>query len=312
MAAIYTSMEQLIGKTPLLELVRMEKAYGLKARLLAKLEGQNPGGSVKDRTAQAMVDAAEESGCLRPGSVIIEPTSGNTGIGLAAVAAVRGYRTIIVMPENMSEERKRMMTAYGAELVLTDAAGGMAGAIAAAEKLAAETPGGFIPGQFTNPANPGVHRRTTGPEIFEDTDGEVDWFIAGVGTGGTLSGVGEYLKSRKPDIRVAAVEPASSPVLSGGSAGPHRIQGIGAGFVPGILNTEIYDEVIRVADEDAFTVGREIARREGILTGISAGAAVWAAIGIARRPESTGKTLVVLLPDTGSRYLSTPLFAGTT
>lgn len=309
MSNIYTSADQLIGKTPLLELTHIEKAYHLKARILAKLEYFNPGGSVKDRVAKEMINDAERSGKLKPGSVIIEPTSGNTGIGLAAVAAARGYRIIIVMPETMSVERRQLMKAYGAELVLTEGAKGMSGAIQKAEELAAVTPGSFIPGQFVNPANPKAHRESTGPEIYEDTDGKVDIFVAGVGTGGTVTGVGEYLKSRNPAVRVVAVEPASSPVLSSGQAGPHKIQGIGAGFVPDVLNTDIYDEVIPVSDEDAFAAGRLIGRSEGVLVGISSGAAAFAAIELARRPENEGKTIVVLLPDTGDRYLSTPLFA---
>ncbi len=309
MARIYTSADQLIGKTPLLELTHLEKTYGLSARLLAKIEYLNPAGSVKDRIAKAMIDDAEERGLLKAGSVIIEPTSGNTGIGLASVAAARGYRIIIVMPETMSVERRQLMKAYGAELVLTDGAKGMKGAIEKAEELSAEIPGSFVPGQFVNHANPAVHRRTTGPEIYEDTDGQVDIFVAGVGTGGTITGVGEYLKSRNPDIRVVAVEPAASAVLSGGSAGSHKIQGIGAGFVPEVLNTKIYDEVIGVTNQDAFETGRQIGRLEGVLVGISSGAAAWAAIEMARRPENRGKTIVTLLPDTGDRYLSTPLFA---
>ncbi len=305
---IYTSADQLIGKTPLLELTHIEKALHLKAKIVAKLEYFNPAGSVKDRIAKEMIDEAEASGKLTPSSVIIEPTSGNTGIGLASVAAARGYRIIITMPETMSVERRQLMKAYGAELVLTDGAKGMKGAIAKAEELAAEIPGGFIPGQFVNPANPKAHRENTGPEIYEDSDGKVDIFVAGVGTGGTITGVGEYLKSRNPDIRVVAVEPASSAVLSSGIAGSHKIQGIGAGFVPEVLNTKIYDEVIPVSDEDAFSTGREIGKKEGILVGISSGAAVFAAIQLARRPENAGKTIVVLLPDTGDRYLSTPQF----
>ena len=305
---IYTSADQLIGKTPLLELTHIEKALHLKAKIVAKLEYFNPAGSVKDRIAKEMIDEAEASGKLTPSSVIIEPTSGNTGIGLASVAAARGYRIIITMPETMSVERRQLMKAYGAELVLTDGAKGMKGAIAKAEELAAEIPGGFIPGQFVNPANPEAHRENTGPEIYEDSDGKVDIFVAGVGTGGTITGVGEYLKSRNPDIRVVAVEPASSAVLSSGTAGSHKIQGIGAGFVPEVLNTKIYDEVIPVSDEDAFSTGREIGKKEGILVGISSGAAVFAAIQLARRPENAGKTIVVLLPDTGDRYLSTPQF----
>ncbi len=309
MSNIYTSVDQLIGKTPLLELTQIEKEYGLKARILAKLEYLNPAGSVKDRVAKAMIDDAEASGKLKPGSVIIEPTSGNTGIGLAAVAAARGYRVIIVMPDTMSIERRQLMKAYGAELVLTEGAKGMAGAIRKAEELAAKTPGSLIPGQFVNPSNPKAHMETTGPEIFADTDGDIDLFVAGVGTGGTITGVGRYLKSRKPDVRVIAVEPADSPVLSGGAAGPHPIQGIGAGFVPDVLDTDVYDEVIPVTGAQAFEAGRLIGRREGILIGISSGAALWAAIETARRPENEGKTIVVLLPDTGDRYLSTPMFA---
>lgn len=309
MSNIYTSVDQLIGRTPLLELTRIEEAYHLKARILAKLEYLNPAGSVKDRVAKMMIEEAERTGRLGPGSVIIEPTSGNTGIGLAAVAAARGYRIIIVMPETMSVERRQLMKAYGAELVLTEGAGGMKGAIAKAEELAAEIPGSFLPGQFVNPANPKAHRTGTGPEIYEDTDGEVDIFVAGAGTGGTITGVGEYLKSKKPSVRIVAVEPASSAVLSGGEAGPHKIQGIGAGFVPEVLNTAIYDEVMPVSDEDAFAAGRLVGRREGVLVGISSGAAVFAAVEQAKRPENEGKTIVVLLPDTGDRYLSTPLFA---
>lgn len=305
---IYSSAAELVGKTPLLELTRLEKEHGLEATLLAKLEYFNPAGSVKDRIAKAMIEDAEASGALRPGAVIIEPTSGNTGIGLAAIAAAKGYRLMITMPETMSVERRRLMQAYGAELVLTEGAKGMKGAIARAEELAREIPGSFIPGQFRNPANPQIHRKTTGPEIWADTDGRVDVFVAGVGTGGTITGVGEYLKERNPAIRIAAVEPADSPVLSGGAPGPHKIQGIGAGFVPEVLNTAIYDEVIQVGSEEAFAAGREIARREGILVGISSGAALRAAIEIAKRPQSRGKTIVVLLPDTGDRYLSTPLF----
>lgn len=309
MSNIYTSADQLIGKTPLLELTHMEKEQRLEARILAKLEYFNPGGSVKDRVALAMIEDAERRGVLKPGSVIIEPTSGNTGIGLASVAAARGYRIIIVMPETMSVERRQLMKAYGAELVLTDGAQGMKGAIAKANELAAQIPDSFVAGQFVNPANPAVHRATTGPEIWEDTDGDVDIFVAGVGTGGTITGVGEYLKEKCPKVRVVAVEPATSPVLSAGHAGAHKIQGIGAGFVPEVLNTEIYDEVIPVSDEDAFATGRLIGRKEGVLVGISSGAAVWAAIELAKRPENKGKTIVVLLPDTGDRYLSTPLFA---
>lgn len=309
MSNIYTSADQLIGKTPLLELSHIEQTLGLKARILAKLEYLNPAGSVKDRIAKAMIDEAEASGKLTAGSVIIEPTSGNTGIGLAAVAAARGYRIIIVMPETMSVERRKLMKAYGAELVLTDGTKGMKGAIAKAKELAEEIPNSFIPGQFTNPANPQAHRKTTGPEIYEDTDGTVDLFVAGVGTGGTITGVGEYLKSRKPEIKVVAVEPAASAVLSTGIAGAHKIQGIGAGFVPDVLNTQIYDEIIPVENETAFATGKLIGTSEGILVGISSGAAVWAAIELAKRPENEGKNIVVLLPDTGDRYLSTPLFA---
>ncbi|MDY4887318.1 MAG: cysteine synthase A [Eubacteriales bacterium] len=309
MSNIYKTADQLIGKTPLLELTHIEEEYGLEARILAKLEYFNPAGSVKDRIAKAMIDDAEARGLLRKGSVIIEPTSGNTGIGLASVAAARGYRIIIVMPETMSVERRQIMKAYGAELVLTEGAKGMKGAIAKANELAAVIPGSFVPGQFVNPANPAAHRATTGPEIFEDTDGEVDYFVAGVGTGGTISGVGEYLKSKKPSVKVVAVEPESSAVLSTGVAGPHKIQGIGAGFVPDVLNTKIYDEIIPVKNEDAFATGKLIGRKEGVLVGISSGAATWAAIELARRPENKGKTIVVLLPDTGDRYLSTPLFA---
>ena len=309
MANIYTSADQLIGKTPLLELTHIEQALGLKARILAKLEYFNPAGSVKDRIAKAMIDEAEASGKLTAGSVIIEPTSGNTGIGLAAVTAARGYRIIIVMPETMSVERRQLMKAYGAELVLTEGAKGMKGAIAKAEELAKEIPNSFIPGQFINPANPKAHEETTGPEIFSDTDGAVDIFVAGVGTGGTVTGVGRYLKAQKPAVQVVAVEPKSSAVLSTGVAGTHKIQGIGAGFVPDVLDTQIYDEVIPVTDEDAFTTGKLIGQKEGVLTGISSGAAVWAAIELAKRPENEGKTIGVLLPDTGDRYLSTPLFA---
>ena len=309
MSRIFTSDDQLIGKTPLLELTHIEKAYDLKARVLAKLEYFNPAGSVKDRIAKAMIDEAEASGKLAPGSVIIEPTSGNTGIGLAAVAAARGYRIIIVMPETMSVERRQLMKAYGAELVLTEGAKGMKGAIAKAEELAGEIENSFIPGQFVNPANPAAHRSATGPEIYEDTDGEVDIFVAGVGTGGTVTGVGEYLKAQKPGVKIVAVEPQSSAVLSTGVPGAHKIQGIGAGFVPAVLNTEIYDEIIPVSNEDAFATGKLIGKKEGVLVGISSGAAAWAAIELARREENAGKTIVVLLPDTGDRYLSTPLFA---
>ena len=306
--SIYKKITDLIGNTPLLELENLEKKFGLEAKLVAKLEYFNPAGSVKDRIAKAMVDDAEEKGLLKPGSVIIEPTSGNTGIGLASVAASRGYRLIITMPETMSIERRNLMKAYGAELVLTDGAKGMKGAIEKANELAAEIPGSFIPSQFTNPANPAIHERTTGVEIWNDTDGKVDIFVAGVGTGGTVSGTGVYLKSQNPDIKVVAVEPDSSPVLSEGKAGPHKIQGIGAGFIPETLNTDIYDEVIRVVNEDAFEIGRTIARTEGVLVGISSGAALWAAIQLAKRPENKGKTIVALLPDTGERYLSTPMF----
>ncbi len=309
MKKVYTSADQLIGGTPLLELTHIEKELGLKAKILAKLEYFNPAGSVKDRIAKAMIDEAEASGKLKEGSVIIEPTSGNTGIGLAAVAAARGYRIIIVMPETMSVERRQLMKAYGAELVLTEGAKGMKGAIAKADELAAEIPDSFIPGQFINPANPRAHFEHTGPEIFEDTDGEVDIFVAGVGTGGTVTGVGEYLKSKKPDVKVVAVEPATSAVLSTGVAGAHKIQGIGAGFVPKVLNTSIYDEIITVSNEDAFATGKIIGKKEGVLTGISSGAALHAAIELAKRAENEGKTIVVLLPDTGDRYLSTPLFA---
>lgn len=309
MSNVYKSADQLIGKTPLLELTNTEKKLGLKATILAKLEYFNPAGSVKDRIAKAMLDDAEKSGKLKPGSVIIEPTSGNTGIGLASVATARGYRIIIVMPETMSVERRQLMKAYGAELVLTEGAKGMKGAIAKAEELAAETPNSFIPGQFVNPANPEAHFLTTGPEIYEDTDGKVDIFVAGVGTGGTVTGVGKYLKSKNPNVKVVAVEPASSPVLSTGVAGSHKIQGIGAGFVPKVLDTTIYDEIITVTNEDAFSTGKLIGKNEGVLVGISSGAAVWAAIELAKRPENAGKNIVVLLPDTGDRYLSTPLFA---
>ena len=309
MSRIYTSADQLIGHTPLLELTHLEKKYGLKARLLGKLEYLNPAGSVKDRIARAMIDDAEAKGLLKPGSVIIEPTSGKTGIGLASVAAARGYRVIIVMPETMSVERRQLMKAYGAELVLTEGSKGMSGAIAKAEELAREIPGGFVPGQFVNAANPKAHFETTGPEIYEDTDGKVDYFVAGVGTGGTITGVGQYLKSRNPEVKVVAVEPKSSAVLSTGVAGAHKIQGIGAGFVPQVLETRVYDEIIPVENDDAFALGKEMGRSEGVLVGISSGAALWAAIEIAKRPGSEGKTIVVLLPDTGDRYLSTPLFA---
>ncbi len=309
MRKIYTSADQLIGKTPLLELTHIEQAEGLTARILGKLEYFNPAGSVKDRIAKAMIDDAEQKGLLKPGSVIIEPTSGNTGIGLASVAAARGYRIIIVMPETMSVERRQLMKAYGAELVLTEGAKGMKGAIAKAETLAKEIPNSFIPGQFVNPANPAIHRATTGPEIWEDADGQVDIFVAGVGTGGTITGVGEYLKKQNPQVKVVAVEPASSPVLSKGVAGSHKIQGIGAGFVPDVLDTNVYDEIIPVENEDAFATGRMIGKKEGVMVGISSGAAVWAAIELAKRPENKGKTIVALLPDTGDRYLSTPLFA---
>lgn len=309
MSRIYTSVEQLIGKTPLLELVHIEQEEGLEAKILAKLEYYNPAGSAKDRVAKAMIDEAEASGKLKPGSVMIEPTSGNTGIGLASVAAARGYRIIIVMPETMSLERRLLMKAYGAELVLSEGAKGMQGAIDKAEELAREIPGSFIPGQFVNPANPAAHRATTGPEIWEDTDGKVDIFVAGVGTGGTITGVGEYLKGQNPGVKVVAVEPAGSPVLSKGVAGPHGLQGIGAGFIPQTLNTAVYDEVITVEDEAAYAAGRRVGRSEGVLVGISSGAAVWAAIQLAKRPENRGKTIVALLTDTGERYLSSPMFA---
>lgn len=309
MSKIYTSATQLIGKTPLLELMHIEQEYGLEARILAKLEYFNLSGSVKDRIAKAMIEDAERAGKLQPGATIIEPTSGNTGIGLASVGTSKGYKVVLVMPETMSVERRQIMKAYGAELVLTEGAKGMKGAIEKAKELAANTPGSFLPGQFANPANPKIHRETTGPEIYEDTDGHVDIFVAGVGTGGTIIGVGEYLKEKNPNLKIVAVEPASSPVLSTGKAGPHKIQGIGAGFVPEILNTGIYDEIISVEDRDAFATGKQIGKQEGILVGISSGAAVWAAIEVAKRPENAGKTIVVLLPDTGDRYLSTALFA---
>ena len=309
MSKIYTSADQLIGKTPLLELTHIEKEEGLEAKVLGKLEYFNPAGSVKDRIAKAMIDDAEQKGLLKPDSVIIEPTSGNTGIGLASVAAARGYRIIIVMPETMSVERRQLMKAYGAELVLTEGAKGMKGAIAKADELAKQIPNSFIPGQFVNPANPAVHKATTGPEIWEDTDGKVDIFVAGVGTGGTVTGTGAYLKSQNPNVKVVAVEPAASPVLSKGVAGSHKIQGIGAGFVPDVLDTKVYDEIIPVENEDAFATGKLIGKKEGVLVGISSGAAVWAAIQLAKRPENKGKTIVALLPDTGDRYLSTPLFA---
>ena len=308
MSKIYTSADQLVGKTPLLELVHIEKSEGLEAKVLGKLEYFNPAGSVKDRIAKAMIDDAEQKGLLKPGSVIIEPTSGNTGIGLASVAAARGYRIIIVMPETMSVERRQLMKAYGAELVLTEGAKGMKGAIAKADELAKEIPNSFIPGQFVNPANPAIHKATTGPEIWDDTDGKVDIFVAGVGTGGTVTGVGEYLKSQNPDVKVVAVEPAASPVLSKGVSGSHKIQGIGAGFVPDVLDTKVYDEIIPVENEDAFATGKLIGKSEGVLVGISSGAAVWAAIELAKRPENKGKTIVALLPDTGERYLSSAMF----
>ena len=309
MSKIYTSATQLIGKTPLLELTHIEQEYGLEARILAKLEYFNLSGSVKDRIAKAMIEDAERAGKLQTGATIIEPTSGNTGIGIASVGTSKGYKVVLVMPETMSVERRQIMKAYGAELVLTEGAKGMKGAIEKAKELAANTPGSFLPGQFANPANPKIHRETTGPEIYEDTDGHVDIFVAGVGTGGTITGVGEYLKEKNPNLKIVAVEPASSPVLSTGKAGPHKIQGIGAGFVPEILNTGIYDEIISVEDRDAFATGKQIGKQEGILVGISSGAAVWAAIEVAKRPENAGKTIVVLLPDTGDRYLSTALFA---
>ena len=309
MSNIYTSADQLIGNTPLLELTHLEEAYGLKAAILAKLEYLNPAGSVKDRIAKAMIDDAEQKGLLKKGSVIIEPTSGNTGIGLASVAAARGYKIIIVMPETMSVERRQLMKAYGAELVLTEGAKGMKGAIVKADELAKEIPNSFVPGQFVNPANPKAHFETTGPEIWEDTDGKVDIFVAGVGTGGTITGTGKFLKSKNPTVKVVAVEPKTSAVLSTGVAGPHKIQGIGAGFVPEVLDTKVYDEIIAVDNDDAFKTGKEFGRREGVLVGISSGAAIWAAIELAKRPENEGKTIVVLLPDTGDRYLSTPLFA---
>ena len=309
MSKIYQTADQLIGKTPLLELTHIEKELGLQAKIVAKLEYFNPAGSVKDRIAKAMIEDAESKGLIKPGSVLIEPTSGNTGIGLASVAAAKGYRLIITMPETMSVERRQLMKAYGAELVLTDGTKGMKGAIAKAEELSKEIENSFIPGQFVNPANPAVHRATTGPEIWEDTDGEVDFLVAGVGTGGTVTGTGEYLKSQKPDVKVVAVEPETSPVLSKGVAGAHKIQGIGAGFVPDVLNTDIYDEIIPVSNEDAFATGKMIGRSEGVLVGISSGAATFAAIELAKRPENKGKTIVVILPDTGDRYLSTPLFA---
>ena len=309
MSKIYTSADQLIGRTPLLELTNIEKAEHLEATVLAKLEYLNPAGSVKDRIAKGIIDEAERSGALKPGATLIEPTSGNTGIGLASVAAARGYKLIIVMPDSMSVERRQLIKAYGAELVLSEGAKGMAGAVEKARELAAQIPGSFIPGQFTNPANPKTHFETTGPEIYEDTDGKVDLFVAGVGTGGTVTGVGEYLKSRKPQTKIVAVEPAGSPLLSQGKAGPHKIQGIGANFVPQVLNTQVYDEVIPVADADAFAAGRLVGHKEGVLVGISSGAALWAAMTLAKRPENKGKTIVVLFPDTGDRYLSTPLFA---
>lgn len=308
MSGIYTSVDQLIGGTPLLELVRIQQQEGLRARILAKLEHLNPGGSAKDRVGRALIDDAEARGLLRPGSVIIEPTSGNTGIGLACVAAARGYRTVIVMPDSMSVERRKLMGAYGAEVVLTPGAQGMQGAIRRAEELAREIPGSFIPGQFDNPANPAAHRASTGPEIWRDTGGQVDIFVASVGTGGTITGTGQYLREQKADVEIVAVEPAASPVLSGGSAGPHGLQGIGAGFVPQVLDTGIYDEIVTVTEEDAYTAGRLMGRTEGVLVGISSGAALWAAIQLARRPANEGRTIVVLLPDSGERYLSTPMF----
>ncbi len=308
MARIFTSVDQLVGHTPLLELSNIEKEFNLEAKIYAKLEYFNPAGSVKDRVAKKMIDDAEANGKLKKGSVIIEPTSGNTGIGLASVATARGYRIIIVMPETMSVERRQILKAYGAELVLTEGAKGMKGAIAKAEELAKEIPDSFIPGQFVNPSNPQAHIETTGPEIWEDTDGKVDWFVAGVGTGGTVTGVGKFLKSKNAGVKVAAIEPAGSPVLSTGNAGPHKIQGIGAGFIPDVLDTKIYDEIVKVADENAFATGKLIGKKEGVLVGISSGAALWAAIEIAKRPENKGKNIVVLLPDTGDRYLSTPLF----
>jgi len=308
MSNIYTAVDQLIGNTPLLELCRLEKAHGLKARVLAKLEYLNPAGSVKDRVARAMIDDAEEKGLLKPGSTIIEPTSGNTGIGLASVAAARGYRAIIVMPDTMSMERRQLMKAYGAELVLTEGAKGMSGAVARAEELTREIPGSIVAGQFVNPANPAAHLASTGPEIWRDTDGRVDIFVAGVGTGGTITGVGKYLKAQNPGVQIIAVEPASSPLLSKGTAGPHGLQGIGANFVPEVLDTSVYDEILPVKDEDAFETGREIGKTEGVLVGISSGAAVWAAVALAKRPENEGKTIVALLPDTGDRYLSTAMF----
>lgn len=309
MSNIYSSADLLIGHTPLLELSHIEKEFGLKAKIFAKLEYFNPAGSVKDRVAKAMLDEAEKSGKIKAGATIIEPTSGNTGIGLASVGVARGYKVIIVMPETMSVERRQIIKAYGAEIVLTDGSKGMKGAIAKAEEIHAATPGSFIPGQFVNPANPKAHYDSTGPEIWEDTDGKVDWFVAGVGTGGTVTGVGKFLKEKKPGVKIAAVEPASSPVLSTGVAGPHKIQGIGAGFVPDVLDKNVYDEVVRVANEDAFAYGKLVGRKEGVLVGISSGAALWAAVEIAKRPENDGKQIVVLFPDTGDRYLSTPLFA---